>query len=158
MVISRRCLIVTVLPLPHRNVMPQTQDMTPHHVTVYRHGADMSLCYLLMWNVTLEYTTTHFNVLGQTRSGNPSPTFHTQQRKLNFMMVVFSQKCAVPTGSWTRDLWYANPLLTQLLLLIRCTLHWCLSYINCSKKYGILLLPWISVHIPSSYSHGFYMF
>ena len=30
-----------------------------------------------MWNVTLEYTATHFNVLGQTRPGNPSPTFHT---------------------------------------------------------------------------------
>ena len=43
----------------------------------YRHGADLSLCYQLMWNVTLEYKTTHFNVLGQTRSGNPSPTLHT---------------------------------------------------------------------------------
>ena len=71
-----------------------------------------------MWNVTLEYTTTHFNVLGQTWSGNPSPTFYTHQRKLNFLMlysvmVVVSQKlgrkCTVPTGSWTRDLWCANP-------------------------------------------------
>ena len=42
--------------LPHRNAMPQTQDMTPHPVTVYRHGADMLLCYPLMWNVTLEYS------------------------------------------------------------------------------------------------------
>ena len=40
--------------LPHRNAMPQTQDTTPHPVTVYRHGADLSLCYPLMWNVTLE--------------------------------------------------------------------------------------------------------
>ena len=33
----------------------------------------------LMWNVTLplEYPFTHFNVLGQTRSENPSPTFYT---------------------------------------------------------------------------------
>ena len=31
--------------LPHRNAMPQTQDMTPHPVTVYRHGANLSLCY-----------------------------------------------------------------------------------------------------------------
>ena len=46
--------------LPHRNAMPQTQDMTPHPVTVYRHRADLSLCYPLMWNVTLEYTATHF--------------------------------------------------------------------------------------------------
>ena len=35
---------------------------------------DLSLCYPLMWNVTLEYTATHFNVLGETRPGNPSPT------------------------------------------------------------------------------------
>ena len=63
--------------LPHRNAMPQTQDMTTHHVTVFRHGTDLSLCYPLMWNVTLEYTTTHFNVLGETRPRNPSPTFHT---------------------------------------------------------------------------------
>ena len=48
--------------LPHRNAMPQTQDMTPHPVTLYRHRADLSLCYALMWTVTLEYTATHFNV------------------------------------------------------------------------------------------------
>ena len=73
--------------LPHRNAMPQTQDMTqpmtPNAVTVYRHGADLSLCYSLMWNVTLEYTATHFNVLGKTRSGNPYAIFHTTQRTLN---------------------------------------------------------------------------
>ena len=44
----------------------QTQDMAPHLVTVYRHGADLSLFYPFTWNVTIEYTTTHFNVLGQT--------------------------------------------------------------------------------------------
>ena len=51
-----------------------------HPVTVYRHGADLSLCYPLMWNVTLEYTPVaiHFNVFGKTRPGNPSSTFHTQ--------------------------------------------------------------------------------
>ena len=72
--------------LPHRNAMPQTQDTTPHPVTEYRHGADLSLCYPLMWNVTLEYTATHFNVLGETRPGNPSPTFPTYQRTLNLML------------------------------------------------------------------------
>ena len=65
--------------LLHRNATPQTQDMTHHPVIVYRHGADLSLCYPLMWNVTLKYTATHLNVLGQTRPGNPSPTFHTHQ-------------------------------------------------------------------------------
>ena len=63
--------------LPHKNAISQTQDMTPHPVTVYRHGADLLLCYPLMWNVTLEYTATHFIVLGKTRLGNPSLTFNT---------------------------------------------------------------------------------
>ena len=76
--------------LPHRNAMPQTQDTTPHPVTVYRHRADLSLCYPLMWNVTLEYTATHFNVLGETRPGNPCPTFHTHQ--LDAVIVVNSRK------------------------------------------------------------------
>ena len=93
--------------------MSQAQDTTPHPVTVYRHWADLSLCYPLVWNVTLEYIATHFNVLGETRPGNPSPTFHTQQQKLNLMLswwstVGSSVESTVPTGSWTRDLWCAN--------------------------------------------------
>ena len=56
--------------LRHRNAVPQTQNITPHLVTVYRHGAD--LCYPLMWNATLEHTTSHFNVLGQTSSTQTS--------------------------------------------------------------------------------------
>ena len=94
--------------LPHRNAMPQTQDMTPHLVTVYRHGTDLSLCYPLMWNVTLEYT--HFNVLGETRPGNPSPTFHTHQGTLNLILLWWltvgsSVESTILNGSWTRDLW-----------------------------------------------------
>ena len=117
--ISRRCLLVAVVlltnVLPHRNAMPQTRDTTPHPVTVYRHGANLSLCYPSMWNVTLEYTATHFNVLGETRPGNPSPTFHTHQRTFNLMLswwstVGSSVESTVPTGSWTRDLWCANPV------------------------------------------------
>ena len=57
--------------LPHKNVMPQTHDMTPHPVTVYIHGANQSLFYPLMWDGKLEYTPTHFYVFGKTRSGNP---------------------------------------------------------------------------------------
>ena len=72
----------------YRNAMPQTQDMTPHPVTVYRPG-NLSLRYPLMWNVRLEYTATHFNVLGETRSGNPFPTFHTHKRTLKFMMLLW---------------------------------------------------------------------
>ena len=57
--------------LPHRNAMPQTQDMTPHHITVYRDRP--VIVQSIMWNVTLEYTTTHFNVSGQTRSRKSFP-------------------------------------------------------------------------------------
>ena len=67
--------------------MLQTQDMTPNPVTVYRHKADLPLCYLLMWDVTLAYTTTH--VLCQGRPENPSPTFHTHQQTLNLMMLLW---------------------------------------------------------------------
>ena len=64
--------------LPHWNAMPQTQDMTSHPVTVYRHRADLSLYYPLMWNVTLEYTTTQFN-LGSDPTGKSFPELpHTQ--------------------------------------------------------------------------------
>ena len=73
--------------LPHRNAMPQTQIMTLQLVTVYRHRAYLLLCDSLIWNVTLEYTTPYSNVLGQAWLGNPSPTFHTHQRVLNFMML-----------------------------------------------------------------------
>ena len=79
--------------LPHRNVMPQTQDTTPHHVTVYRQGANLSLCYPLMWNITLDYTATHFIIWGKTRPGNPTPTFYTtSKRSTDSGMVVVSWK------------------------------------------------------------------
>ena len=73
--------------IPHRNAMPQTQGTTPHPVTVYRHGDDLSLCYPLMWNATLEYTATHFNVFGKTRLKNPSPTFHTPANAQLYVLV-----------------------------------------------------------------------
>ena len=79
--------------LPHRNARTQTQCMTPHPGTVYRHGADLLLFYPLMCNVTLEYTATYFNVFGKTRLGNPSLTFHTHNAQLyGAVMVVVSQK------------------------------------------------------------------
>ena len=91
--------------LPHRNAMPQTQDMTPHPVTVYSHRANLSL-YFPLRNVTLEYTTIDVNVSGKTRSGNPSqPSTHTPANTQHYdaVMVVASQKlsrnCTVPTGS-----------------------------------------------------------
>ena len=47
-------------------------DTPPRHSILTVHRANLSLCYLLMWNITMEYKTTHFNVLGLTRSGNQS--------------------------------------------------------------------------------------
>ena len=46
-VISRRCLLVAVIlwPMCCHTEMPLTQDTTPHPVTIYRHGAYLSLCY-----------------------------------------------------------------------------------------------------------------
>ena len=73
--------------LPHRHVMSCVYGMTS--VTVYRHRADLPLCYRVMWNVTLEYTTTHLNVLGQSRLGNHSSTSHTHQRTPNSMMLLW---------------------------------------------------------------------
>ena len=62
--------------LPHRNAMLQTQDTTPHPVTVCRLGVDLSLCYPLcypLWNVTLECTATHFICLGSDPTGKSFP-------------------------------------------------------------------------------------
>ena len=91
--------------LPHRNVDTDTgHDTPPHHS-----WANLSLCYPLMWNVTQEYTTTHFNVFGKTRSENPSLTTHTANAQLyDAVVVVVSQKldrkCTMSSGSLTRDL------------------------------------------------------
>ena len=82
--------------LPHRNAMLQTQDMTPYPITVYRHRADLSLCYPLMWNVTLGYTFTHFTVLGQ--SGKSFPDLPTHQWTLNIMILVW-------WSSWFTRVW-----------------------------------------------------
>ena len=112
--------------LPHRNAMPQTQDMTPHPVTVYRNGADLTLCYPLMWNVTLEYTATHFNVVNQTRPENPPPTFDTHTpanaQLYHAVMVVVSRnsvESTVPTGSWkTKEKWRTGGYLCLCLCVI----------------------------------------
>ena len=48
-----------------------------------------------MWNVTLEYTATHFNVLGKTCPGNPFPDLPhtpTNAQLYDTDMVVVSQE------------------------------------------------------------------
>ena len=46
--------------------------MTHHPVKIYRHRTELTLCYILMWKVRLEFTIAHFHVLGLTRQIHPS--------------------------------------------------------------------------------------
>ena len=70
-----------------------------------------------MWNFTLDYTTTHFNVLGQTSDPEvlSRPSTHTPANAQfnDAVMVVVSvklgRKRTLLTESCTRDLWCANP-------------------------------------------------
>ena len=67
--------------LPHRNAMQQTQDMTPHPVTVYGHRADLSLCYPLMWNIILENKIPILlSWVRPDRKNLPWPSTHTSER------------------------------------------------------------------------------
>ena len=59
--------------LQYRNAMPETQDMSPHTVTAYRHRTDLSLYYPLMWNVTLELRNYPFKCIGSDPSSYPQP-------------------------------------------------------------------------------------
>ena len=61
---SQRCLLVAVVTMCCHIWMPCRRHRTWHPVTVYRHRVDLSLCYPLMWNITVEYTTIHSNGLG----------------------------------------------------------------------------------------------
>ena len=55
---------------------------TPHPVTVYRHMAVLSLCFLLMLKVTLEYTTTYISLswVRPNRKILPRPSKQTSER------------------------------------------------------------------------------
>ena len=70
----------------YRLSQPDTVPQTQYTDT------DLSLYYPLVWNVTLEYTVTHFNVLGKTRPGNPSPNAQV----CDAVMVVVSRKLDIP--------------------------------------------------------------
>ena len=92
--------------LPHRNNIRQTQEMTPHPVTVYKHSAD-----LLMWNtqlpIVMSWVRPDQEILPCLR-----PSTHTSEG--DAIMVVVTQrhgrKCTVPNEYSTHDLWCANPL------------------------------------------------
>ena len=81
--------------LPHRNAMPQTQDTTPQPVTVYRHGADLSLCYPV-WCGTSHWNTQLPILMSWVRPDReilPRPSTHTPANaQLDVVMVVNSRK------------------------------------------------------------------
>ena len=68
--------------------------MTPHTVTVYRHGTDLSLCYTLMKNVTLENIATHLlSWVIPERESYPDPPHTPANAQLyDAVMVVVSRK------------------------------------------------------------------
>ena len=97
--------------------------MTPDPVTVSRCRADLSLCYPLMWNVTLEYTATHFIVLGQTRLGNPSlislvPHTPVNAQLYDTDMVVVSRKLCRKYR--TNRVLNAEPVVCESITLFAC--------------------------------------
>ena len=163
--------------LPHRNAMSQTQDMTPHPVNIYRHKADLSLCYSLMLNVTLEYTTTNFNVFGVTQSGNPPLTFHPPPpRMLNFMMLVLwlSATSSVESIPYPTVITISTPLYWLLINIINIRfyiglirniqLYQCLKqlqniYFVCSLIQSITLFIFIHLRqLPVLYQYVFCLF
>ena len=101
--------------LLHRNAMPQTQDMAPHPVTVYRRGADLSCfhwCGTSHWNTQLPI------LMSRVRPDLeilPRPSTHTSKTQLyDAVTVVVSRKIGrkwtIPTRFWSWDLWCVNPL------------------------------------------------
>ena len=66
--------------LPHRNAMPQTQDMTPHPVTVYRQGPTchcaIHWCGTSHWNTQLPIL---MSWVRPDREILPRPSIHTSE-------------------------------------------------------------------------------
>ena len=87
--------------------------------------SDLSLCYPLMWNVTLENTATHFNVFGKTQSWNPSLPHTSANAKLDTDMVVVSRKLVstVLTGS-SIHCTICSPIAASIIAMSRQRLLW----------------------------------
>ena len=86
--------------LPHWMAMTQTQDMTRHRVTVYRHRADLLLFYPLMWNVTLEYWNVWDNVIDQWPSYNVCNTLWLVTCLLTMCETFNMIGCLPPYNVW----------------------------------------------------------
>ena len=95
--------------------MLQIQDMTPHP-SQYIDTGPTCRCAILWCRTSHWNTQLPILMSRKTLPGNPSLTFHTHQQMLNSMMLLrwwslgSLVESTVPTGSWTRNLWCANPL------------------------------------------------
>ena len=81
-VILRRCLLVAVVLWPmccHKGISCGWQEMTFNPITVYRHRANLLLCYPLMWNLILGYTTTQLTWVRPDREILPWSSTHTSE-------------------------------------------------------------------------------
>ena len=82
--------------LPPRNAMPQTQDMTTQPVTVYRHRANLSLCYpfILMslvrpdWEI-LPWLSTHTSERSTQRCCYGGSTVRTGSRTHSCFLYIY---------------------------------------------------------------------
>ena len=85
--ISRRCILLAIdeCAATHERHATDTGHDTPPGHSIHTQGRPLVAVSI---DVERRVTTTQFNVLGQTRSGNHSPTFHTYKRTLNLMILV----------------------------------------------------------------------
>ena len=96
--------------LPHRNIMPQTQDMKSHPVTVGYTDTGPTCRCAINWCGTPHYNTQLTILMIWVRRDRyilPRPSTHTpaNAQMYDAVVVVVSQKlgrkCTVPTVSWT---------------------------------------------------------
>ena len=106
--------------------MPCCGHRTWHPTTVYRHGADLSMCYPIMWNVTLEYKLLILmSWVRLKREILPRTSTQTSERStLWYWYCGSSVESTIPTRSWTQDLWCANPLHYPLAHFWTRTIYW----------------------------------
>ena len=95
--------------------MPCRRHRTRHPTSSQYTDTGLTCRCAIHWCGTSHWNTQLPILMSWTRPGNPSPIFHTHQRTLNLMLswwstVESSVESTVPTGSWTRDLWCANPV------------------------------------------------
>ena len=143
-VIWRRCLFVAVVlwPMCCHTRIPCRRHITWHSTLSQYTDTGPTCRYPLLWNVTLEYTATHFNVLGWTPPGNPSPIFHTHQRTLNLNIKTFfcmDQFCLFWISTFISIFcsWMSRSV-------SHLSVHCCISYLKNAWTFSYKWLGWLS--------------